>query len=251
MGRQDEEPPLPEIRRLRSALPPVTVWRYPATAASASAMPKSRSLLAHLSTGVNPEHHGQAIVRTSLSSEKEERYGCEYGHRDRHGYSLGDQVFCHRAIGLSVPPAIFRASGHCRSVTGCRKRSSRENLSGIQSGIMPQAARRENLLPRRRTCHAVTRSPWAIVPSALLVWRSILRAWPALCTRRRREIVENAATMRLCGLARLRRGRSPCLAPSDRSSKPLPQRSFSQGLQLGEKGRHIRGRSGWFVHNAG
>ena len=33
----------------------------------------------------------------------------------------------------------------------------------------------------------------------------------------------HAATMRLCGLVRLRRGRSPCLAPLHRGWKPLLQ----------------------------
>jgi hypothetical protein len=33
--------------------------------------------------------------------------------------------------------------------------------------------------------------------------------------------------------------------------KPLPQRSSSRSLPLGEKDGHIRGRTRWFVHNAG
>jgi len=33
--------------------------------------------------------------------------------------------------------------------------------------------------------------------------------------------------------------------------KPLPQRFFSPSLPLGEKDGQIRGRSRWFVHNAG
>jgi len=36
-----------------------------------------------------------------------------------------------------------------------------------------------------------------------------------------------------------------------RGWKPLPQRSSSQSLQLGEKDGHIGRRSRWFVHNAG
>ena len=45
--------------------------------------------------------------------------------------------------------------------------------------------------------------------------------------------------------------RPACLAPSDRGWKPFPQRSSSQSVQLGEKDGHIRGRSRWFVDNAG
>ena len=41
----------------------------------------------------------------------------------------------------------------------------------------------------------------------------------------------------------------PLLAP--RGWKPLPQRSSSPSLQLAGKDGHIRGRSRWFVHNAG
>jgi hypothetical protein len=36
-----------------------------------------------------------------------------------------------------------------------------------------------------------------------------------------------------------------------RGWKPLPQGSFSPSLPLGEKDGHSRGRSRWFVHNAG
>ena len=36
-----------------------------------------------------------------------------------------------------------------------------------------------------------------------------------------------------------------------RGWKPLPQRSFSQSLQLGEKDPQLRSRSRWFMHNAG
>src|SRR5512139_2784409 len=66
--------------------------------------------------------------------------------------------------------------------------------------------------------------------------------------------------------------RSPCLVPSDRGcpfggsqgpacpefvegslsrEKPLPQRSCSQTGSLKDKDGDIRGRSKWFVHNAG
>ena len=60
----------------------------------------------------------------------------------------------------------------------------------------------------------------------------------------------NDATMRLCGLVRLRRGRSPCLARSARGWKPLPQGSSSPSREVGEKDGHIPDRSTWFVHNA-
>ena len=65
----------------------------------------------------------------------------------------------------------------------------------------------------------------------------------------------NAATMGLCRLVRLRRGRPPChcslIVPTLSREKPLPECSPSQSLELGERGGHIRGRSRWFVRNAG
>ena len=51
-------------------------------------------------------------------------------------------------------------------------------------------------------------------------------------------------TDRGCPSAQLR-------VPSLSREKPLPQRSSSPSLQLGEKGGQIHGRSRWFAHNAG
>ena len=54
----------------------------------------------------------------------------------------------------------------------------------------------------------------------------------------------NAAIMRLCRLVRLRRGRPPChcslIVPTLSREKPLPQRSSSQSLPLGEKDGQMR-----------
>jgi len=62
----------------------------------------------------------------------------------------------------------------------------------------------------------------------------------------------NDATMRLCRADLPASARSSRLAcPRPITGKPLPQRSSSPSLQLADKDGHIRGRSRWFVHNAG
>ncbi len=62
----------------------------------------------------------------------------------------------------------------------------------------------------------------------------------------------NAATMRLCRAdlpAAAHPSRLAC--PGLAAGRSLPQSSSSPSPQLGEKDGHIRGRSRWFVHNAG
>jgi hypothetical protein len=68
------------------------------------------------------------------------------------------------------------------------------------------------------------------------------------------------AAGRACGLSRLCASADlpasggadhPCPTPFHRGSKPLPQRSSSPSLQLGERDGHIRRRSRGFVHDRG